>query len=394
VRGRLSIAAALFLSSCLLQGCLSTGPDADISPLLRRADHRATKEKETEMLVPFIASRESPSGDEWALRPLVGFERDRNKDFTAFDFIPPLGRYFSRGARCRFRFWPLYSYTKVTRKEGEDVDWILFPLLFGGRSASGENYFALFPLGGRIRNFISYDSFDFVLWPLYQRVTKKTSGPPRVSTSFLLLFGWTKGGHMDGSFHLLPFYMKSIWKGKYRKYSVLWPFFHYQEKGLDTKHPARAYGFWPLFHLEGADNYYRYGFIGPLFFMGPLFQASREVPDTWQGRDNEEKNAYYLYDLPWPLLRLEKTRKHDYFRLFPFYSHYHQERSGTSGRRSWRRRRGRISRTRTCASWLCAGCRPWNCFGAPRASVTCTACWALSTGSERRTPQSGRSGRG
>ncbi len=317
---------ALVFPAIILTGCLTAGPGADLSPLLRTGFHRSANESETELLVPIFAERSTPERSEWAIRPLMGYRRNHGEDFTEFDFLPPLGRYFRHGDRARFRFWPLYSYSRVTRSDGDDVDWTVFPLLFGGHSASGENYFAFFPLGGFIREFLSYESFSFVLWPLYQRVTKKLSATERRrSTSFLLLFGWSEGGRIDGSWHALPFYMKSIWKGRYRKYSVLWPFFHYQEKGLDTDHPAKAYGFWPLFHLESADNYYRHGFIGPVIFLGPLVQVGREVPDRWQGEPNRERNAYYIYDVPWPLVRIEKTREFERFRILPFYSHYVEE---------------------------------------------------------------------
>ncbi len=323
---RILVCTVLLFLPTLLSGCLTAGLGADASPLLRTGFHRATGESEAELLVPIFAERNSPGRSEWAVRPLMGYRRNEAEDFTEFDFLPPLGRYFRHDDRTRFRFWPLYSYSKVARPEGDDVDWIFFPLLFGGRSPGGENYFAFFPLGGCIRDFLTYDSFSFALWPLYQRVTKKISAAEkRRSTSFLLLFGWTDGGRMDGSWHALPFYMKSVWKGRYKKYSVLWPFFHYQEKALDTDHPAKAYGFWPLFHLEGADNYYRYGFIGPLIFLGPLVQLGREVPDRWEGKPNGAQNAYYIYDVPWPLVHIEKTRDCERFRIFPFYSHYREE---------------------------------------------------------------------
>jgi len=306
----------------LLWGCAAPSNDLDFAPLLRTAEHAEQNEFETEWLTPLWDARSSPSQRQWTLHPLCGY-RER-EGLEEFDFLAPLGRYYRSGDRTRLRFWPLFSYSKLTRDGTEDVDWILFPILFGGHSSTGENYFAFFPLGGRVRNFISYDSFSFVLWPIYQRLVKKIDDQSRAWTSLLLLFGWTEGGPMDDSFRLLPFYMQSCWKGRYHKYSVLWPFFHYQELGLDTKHPAKAYGFWPLMHLEWSQRYYRYGFIGPFLFLGPLVQLAREVPETWQGGRNVERRSYYLYDLPWPLVHLEKTRTSERQRFFPFYSHYHE----------------------------------------------------------------------
>lgn len=314
-----------------LAGCTAPIPDWDLSPLERTARHDSRNESETEAVIPFLHWRTSPLMDEWAFRPLIGYRNDKEEGLASVDFLPPFGRWFSRDKRTQFRFWPLFIYNRRARDQTidlpgystEEIDWMLFPLLFGGRSPQGENYFAFFPLGGRIRNFFTYDTFDFFLWPAYQRVTK-TVTDRRASTSIFWLFGWTEGGPRDGSFHFLPFFMKSIWEGKYRKYSVLWPFFHYQENQLHTGHPSRAYGFWPLFHIENGHNYFRHGFIGPVIFLGPLIQCAREVPERWEGRPNVDGKSYYLYDLPWPIVHAEKTRSHEKFRIFPFYSHYQE----------------------------------------------------------------------
>ncbi len=321
----LSVAGAvLFLS-----GCRASKPEADLSPLVRASFHKSTDQSEWDGIIPLLSGINDPGEKEWAFRPLIRHRRDKKKNRSECDFIPPLGRYVSHDGVTRLRFWPLYYYGKEVTNSREEIDWILFPLLFGGRSSDGDNYFAFFPLGGRIRHFLTYETFDFALWPFYQRVTKKVFDPPRTSTSILLLFGWSEGNPKSRSFHILPFYMRDEWQGKHRKYSVLWPFFHYQEKGLDTKHPAKAYGFWPLFHWERADNYYRHGFIGPLLFMGPLVQLQKEIPDLWEAepgswkrKPNTNEEAYYLYDVPWPLVRIEKTRTHERFRIFPFYSHF------------------------------------------------------------------------
>ncbi len=306
-------------------------PDWDFSPLERTAHRDSGEERETEALIPFLHSKTSPLADEWAIRPLIGYREDKSAGIASVDFLPPFGRWFSRENRTQLRFWPIFMYNRRSRDQEIDlpgystneVDWTLFPLLYGGSSPEGENYFAFFPIGGRIRNFLAYDTFDFFLWPAYQRVTKDVSSPG-TSTSFFWILGWTEGGPRGGSFHFLPFYMKSVWKGKYKKYSILWPFLHYQEKQLHADHPSRAYGLWPLFHIEKGANYYRHGFIGPLLFMGPLIQCGREVPKSWGGKSNKEGKSYYIFDLPWPIVHAEKTRDHERFRIFPFYSHYRE----------------------------------------------------------------------
>lgn len=319
----LRLPSLLFLALATA-GCLSTGQEYDFNPIYRSQVRDRDGSYETDSIIPFLYSRESADYYEWGLRPLWIYRHDESRSHKQLDFLLFLGRYLADEHGMRFRIWPLYWYEKYYQQEGEDVDWTLFPLLWGGHSHDGDSYFAFFPLAGRIRNFISFDTFDFFLWPLYMR-TRKSVTEESTTTSILILFSWTKGSVRDRSFQMLPFYMRRLWEGKYRKYSVLWPFFHYQENNLDTKHPASLYGFWPLFTYEHSDIHYRLGLIGPVLFLGPLIQAASETPDKWNNEPNLEGRSYYIYDLPWPLIHIEKSRAFDLFWIFPLYSHLQEE---------------------------------------------------------------------
>lgn len=302
-------------------GCVFPGGDWDFNPIFRTEDHKSRGAQDQAVGLPFFESRQEKELSKWTLRPLITCASDRSKQKVEGYFIPPFGHYKSDPNKTKIRFWPIYSYQKTSHFGTEDdVDWVLFPLLFGGHSDSGEDYFAIFPLGGHIRNFLSFDSFTFVLWPLFQQVTKASTNS--TSTSFLWLYAYTEDGPRDGSFQILPFYMHRTWKERYDRYSVLWPFFHYQENKKDTDHPTRKYALWPLFLHESSDNYHKFGLLGPLLFMGPFIQTCRETPDQWQGEPNTEGHSYYLYDLPWPILHMEKNREFERFRILPFYSHY------------------------------------------------------------------------
>jgi hypothetical protein len=324
-RVRQALSIFLVLAISLAGGCLSADLDFDMNPLYKSYPHVQRGTADQEAVVPFYYARQTPDSSEWGLRPLLGVRKFESTSRKECDFLPPFGRYVSEPNRTTARFWPLYWYTKTSREgEREDVDWILFPILFGGHSHDGEDYFAFFPLGGRIRNFLGMDKYDFFLWPLFQRV-RPSATEDSVSTSFLLLVAWTEGGNRDGSYRILPFYMHRRWEGKYDKYSVLWPFFHYQETRKDKKHPATLYSFWPLFLHEHSDIHYRFGLIGPILFLGPLIQLNREIPELWEGEPNVAGNSYYLYDVPWPLVRVERKRDYDYLRILPFYAHYEEE---------------------------------------------------------------------
>lgn len=303
-------------------GCASSPLDLDFNPFYQSQPHAGDGSHDSRSVIPFYFSSESEQSSTWGVRPLFSIRHNDRQFIDECLFLPPLGRYTTDGNRTKFHIWPFYWYTKTLHSgEGEDVDWMFLILLFGGRSHDGEDYFAFFPFGGHICHFLTFQTFDFVLWPLYQRTVSATQDPS-TSHCFLFLYGWTDGGRRDGSFMFLPFYMHRTWEGKYDKYSVLFPFFHYQENRLDTRNPSTLYSFWPLFTHESSDILSRWGFIGPVFFLGPLIQICSETPEMWEGEPNEEGHSWYLYDVPWPLVRIEKTKDHEYFRILPFYSNY------------------------------------------------------------------------
>ena len=318
---------SLFLLACALPAaCVSTDRGVDFNPFFRTAVLERDGSRETDALIPVYYRYESTRGIEWGLRPLIICHERPKEERKDCQFLLILGRYVRDPNGTRFRVWPVFWYEKYApagRKDEEDVDWTLFPLLWGGHSASGENYFAVFPLAGRIRDFIAYDTFDFFLWPLYQRVTRKVD-TKSVSTSILLFLAWTRGGSRDGSFRVLPFYMQRFCKGRWRKYSVLWPVFSYQENRLNTRTPSKLYGAWPLFIYEHSKRFYRFGALGPVAYMGPLIQLFSETPERYEGKPNREGKRYYRYDLPWPIIRIEKNRENSRFKILPLYSHFHQ----------------------------------------------------------------------
>ncbi|MFA7256724.1 MAG: hypothetical protein WC047_04040, partial [Kiritimatiellales bacterium] len=82
-------------------------------------------------------------------------------------------------------FWPLYSRKEfkeeqssralifwwthrfdVSEKNPRQQRWLL-PVYFQGHDVNGERYFAIFPLGGTIREFLGRDEIMFVLFPMF-----------------------------------------------------------------------------------------------------------------------------------------------------------------------------------------------------------------------------------
>jgi len=293
-------------------GCHSL-PEMDWNPLLR-VQHMPDGAVEVEALGPFIDVRDGPEGVSHALRPL--YQHKANFGLSVTDFLAPFGRRWDVEDGSRWRFWPLiWSGETHHGPDGDRWAGVFFPLIFTGNGPNeGDAYFALWPLGGRMRHLFGLETYDFFLWPLFMR-TRMEISEQSTSWTVLLLGGWTTGGPRDGSWRALPFYRHRIVRhvdGTLRtdQHTVLWPFFTWGLDHGDSRDPATRYAFWPLLGYEGGETWSR------TTVLWPFFRFNRET---------EAAGGRFLYDLPWPILRWSDDEERSVFRVFPLYSHNHSK---------------------------------------------------------------------
>ncbi|HNS81905.1 MAG TPA: hypothetical protein PKM67_10655, partial [Kiritimatiellia bacterium] len=100
---------------------------------------------------PLFSRVSSPADARWSLDVLwpLAAARGWNDDFV-WRFLLAYGMRYGDEQSERYRTW-------------------LLPVWFQGRTAAGEDYFAVFPLGGKICEFLGRDRISFVLFPLYAR---------------------------------------------------------------------------------------------------------------------------------------------------------------------------------------------------------------------------------
>ncbi len=319
-----------FILSCAIVGaCSSITNDLDVAPFLRVQTHPEPAFTDTDALGPFVTHVTDADRTKFGVRPLfMTEERPFDEDLSGrrervTSFIAPFGKYHSNPRTTQFRFWPLLWWVKErTGPGGLDVDFLLFPLLFFGWTeppphalAAGETndrYFALFPLIGQVNSFVGYDAFQFLAWPIFQRLRKRVYSDEEIFTSIALLAGWTTGAPRGGSWHLLPLYYLSKWTYPpfrapkyppgadpsqplpyYKKESFLWPFIHRQTLNLDRGpgQETNLFAVWPFFkHEKGYDHEF-------WTFLWPFFRYNREWPllrDSAQakiGRDVDPAEA-------------------------------------------------------------------------------------------------------
>lgn len=308
------------LAAWSLHGC--AGSDLDLNPFHVGRVHETGHGVAARVTAfgPFWDDAEAPDQRETALHPL--WRRVESPGEVRTQVLAPLFANRTTADESSSRFLALAfsrSHTTAGASSPEDYDFMLFPLLwFGTGTEKRERYFALFPLGGVIESFAGFAEVGFALFPLYYWA-KKEIREPETLHNVTPLIGWADGGPRDGSWRVLPLAGHWKYEGKYDKWSVLWPVFHWQKNRLDTSDPSTNVTVWPLFGWESSQR--------TRFFtlLWPFFRWRTERVDVVDDRGERHEEEYWHDDFLWPLWRSEHVRDYDYLRLFPFFSRFRSE---------------------------------------------------------------------
>lgn len=242
-----------------------------------------------------LADRRSPADLSFTqtafLRPLWVELEVPGQKITERDYLWPVG--FSRN-RPDGDYDYFLLYFRSDDAHGPNSRRWLLPVVFYGHDSHNRRYFALFPAGGRIGDWLTFDRVDFALFPLWVRslrsdtktdtvlwpVFSHTTGPrvekwrvfplygsvttaAQRQTFILWPFGHTltqfrdRKGNEGGGWFILPFYGQferrdAEGRVTHSSWTVLWPFFS-GEKGL-TEQENRLYAPWPFIRLESAEG--------------------------------------------------------------------------------------------------------------------------------------------
>ncbi|MFN0206453.1 MAG: hypothetical protein ACKVS6_09115 [Planctomycetota bacterium] len=240
------------------------------------------------------------------VNPNSAFPGERETSET--DVIWPLGHFRSDLEETYSRFFPFWWYQKHTNEKGEsETDWSVFPILFGGSGTPENSYFAFFPFFGTIRDFLTYDEVNFILFPIFASTVKN----PGNQKSYAILFPFTGWGSGDGGWswwRVWPLYGHSEYPGHYDRKFVMWPFWHSERNYLDTGSPSDEWMLWPFYGEADRGATHSRTVLWPLFGW------------NW----NDETN-YSGWDGPWPFVKFIRNGSgtpYSHSRVLPFYSNY------------------------------------------------------------------------
>lgn len=247
----------------LFGACAAPNAEIHLAPVFSR--HTVPQYQHVEAVGGLLRYHRDPRSVAWTLAPLLWWEQEFLSRHVHADFLLGLGRYEWEPDRDRTfaRLFPLWWYWSEIRPDGvRDTDWSFLMWLIGGGSSSDgeEDYLWVFPFGGTGKDILTYDSFRFVLWPLY--VHNEKAG--RESTHVLWpFFGW-QGGTERG-WRVFPFYGTAEWPGRYQRRFILWPFWSEADDDLDKTYPSRRWLLFPFYGRNRQDDWQATTVLWPFF---------------------------------------------------------------------------------------------------------------------------------
>jgi len=245
---------------------------------------------------PLVERRVSPDGKRFtAVRPFWSHVMHADAERSITDVVWPLGVFTSRGDELHWRMLPAFGHDFDTDTSPSRHRWTVFPFVFGGRDAEDQAYFAVFPVGGRLHEFLGRDRVWFVLFPAYAR---SYQGENRTTSVLWPIYSRTTGGDNE-RWRVWPLYGYSYNPERWTKRFVLWPIWTSVDYHYPDMEEGRGFILFPLYgqvRLPGRQS---------RMLFPPLFKVE------WGETD------HFAFNAPWPILQYVNSPDYRRFYVFP-----------------------------------------------------------------------------
>ena len=307
----------LALSAALQMNAAAAATNAPaFGPLYHEYRLTLREGERTEFFGPLWSSDRSATHAQWAIPPLFSWHTELDTDFEEYDFLYPLLTYNRTGKESRWQFLQLISFAGSSRQDDTVADrTTLFPFYWSQRSPNpDENYTALFPIYGQIKNRLMRDEIEFALFPLYSKTRKRDV----VTENYLFpLFHVRHGEKLDGwqFWPLIGHEKKEVTMrkdafgdettiGGHEKLFFLWPFYHNNRSGLGTDDVQTEHALLPLFATQHSAKRDYQSVLWPFFY-----------------RIDDRVKKTVEYGAPWPLIVSTTGEGRTGGRFWPIYGH-------------------------------------------------------------------------
>jgi hypothetical protein len=294
---------------------LNAGPLFDDFDLTLSTGHR------TEVAGPLFYSEQREGTTTWAIPPFFSHFQDPAIDAEEWDFFYPVMTFDRYGTEHRWQIFQVINTSggMSAHDEGDEVKkrFSLFPIYMRQRSTNPSNdYTAVLPFYGHLKNRIFRDESFFVMWPIYIQSKKRDIVTDNYCYPFVHLrhgdglHGWqvwplVGREHKDVTTRTNGFNeIETI--GGHDEFFALWPFFHQQITGVGTENPAREQAFLPLY----------------TWLRSPQRDATTIAWPFFNIIDDRAKK-YREWEVPWPFIVIARGEGKTITRVFPLFSHAH-----------------------------------------------------------------------
>ena len=307
-----------FLLVFLAPVCLPSASAGDFHPGPLFDHYELTLEpgNKTEIAGPFYYREEREFEQIWAVPPFLSCARDTATSTLEFDFLYPVATYDRYGDQYRWQFFQLLSYSGgETQVESDRDRFTIFPFYFQQRSSiPDQNYTALLPFYGRLKNRLFRDEVFFVMMPFYVQSRKRDV----ITDNYLYpvfhlrhgtgLYGWQfwpLGGYEQKRVTMRTNnFDETEIIGGYKKSFILWPFFAQQTLGIGTTNQSTQNQLLPAYSLYRSPSRDQTTVIWPFF--------------SWI---DEREKKYQEWEGPWPFIVFARGEGKTTKRVWPLYSH-------------------------------------------------------------------------
>lgn len=272
----------------------------------------------TEAFGPFFYSEERDTERTWALPPLFSHTEDPATESEEIDVLYPIITYDRFGDQYRWHICQLLSFAGgPTQTENERERFTLFPVYFRQRSSiTNENYTAVLPFYGHLKNRLFREEIFFVMFPFYIQSRKADV----VTDNYLYPFFHRRRGTALSGWQLWPFYgsehkdvttktngfneVQTI--AGHDKFFLLWPFYFEQKAGIGTDNPQWIQGSIPAYSLLRSPQRDSTTVLWPFF-----------------SRIDDREKKYREWEVPWPFVVIARGEGKTLTRVSPFFSRGH-----------------------------------------------------------------------
>lgn len=269
-----------------------------------------------EWLGPLYYKEVSDGQTTWAIPPFWSRTVKPDVEMEEYDILYPFLSYDRFGAEYRWHLFQVLNFSGgQTQDEKSSDKFTVFPFYFQRRAADpSQNYTALLPFWGTLKNRLLRDEIKFRLFPLYSRTVKKDVVTENFAFPFLhirhgtQLDGWQFWPLM-GHEHRDPFTstnylgLEQLTPGHDRLF-IGWPFFLNSHSGVGTTNPVHQHALLPLY------SHYRSPQRDSSTYLWPFFTFT-----------DDRERKYREWGAPWPLVAFARGEGKHMNRVWPFYSH-------------------------------------------------------------------------